>query len=337
MNIFPSKNPICVGPMSSEVIESVFKFSDLNNREMMLISSKNQIDYKSGYVNSWNTKQYKLFLDKMKNKYSKSNVKICRDHCGPGFNGNYSLKDTYNTISSDIENNFNLIHIDFSKLEDDYKKILNHSKKAIKFAQSLNASIGIEVGTDENLGQKFSNMHISDFEDELKFFLEFIEPKFFVVPTGSLVLEDYQVGKFNKFFVNNLKNKISNFNIKLKEHNADYFNKEDLSHRKNIIDALNIAPQFGVNQTQILINNCQIYGINSNNFLEKSYSSKKWEKWLHTNNKENKLLCAILAGHYNFDTYEYKKLIEQLNNFTDIENKFIHSHYEIIDFYSQNF
>ena len=40
----------------------------------------------------------------MKNKYNFSDVKNCRDHCGPGFNGNMNLKDTYKTIESDIEN-----------------------------------------------------------------------------------------------------------------------------------------------------------------------------------------------------------------------------------------
>lgn len=60
-----------IGPMSSEVIESVYKYSAINNQPLMLIASKNQIDHSSGYVNNWNTKQYSLFL-----KSIKKNIKI---------------------------------------------------------------------------------------------------------------------------------------------------------------------------------------------------------------------------------------------------------------------
>ena len=124
--------------MSSEVIESVYKYSAINNKPLMLIASKNQIDHSSGYVNNWNTKQYSLFLKSLKKKYKNSNVKICRDHCGPGFNGNYSIKDVFDTIDSDIQNNFDLIHIDFSKTKTDYDKIIKLYKEAILYAKSLN-------------------------------------------------------------------------------------------------------------------------------------------------------------------------------------------------------
>ena len=53
---------IGIGPMSSEVIEAVYRYSATNNKELMLIASKNQIDYKSGYVNNWSTKDYSKFL-----------------------------------------------------------------------------------------------------------------------------------------------------------------------------------------------------------------------------------------------------------------------------------
>ena len=86
---------IGIGPMSSEVIEAVYKYSSINNKELMLIASKNQIDYNKGYVNNWKTSNFSKFIKSMKKKYKNAKVKICRDHCGPGFNGNYSLKDVY--------------------------------------------------------------------------------------------------------------------------------------------------------------------------------------------------------------------------------------------------
>ena len=54
----PNSRKIGIGPMSSEVIEAVYKYSSINNKELMLIASKNQIDHNGGYVNNWNTKEY---------------------------------------------------------------------------------------------------------------------------------------------------------------------------------------------------------------------------------------------------------------------------------------
>ena len=188
---------IGIGPMSSEVIEAVYKYSSINNKELMLIASKNQIDHNGGYVNNWKTVEYTNFLKKLKNKYSNTNVKICRDHCGPGFNGNYSIRDVYKTIDCDIENNFDLIHVDFSKTKKNYKKILELSKKAIKYIKKIKPKIEIEIGTDENFAQKLSSSNIKEFLEEMDFFLEFMNPKYFVVPTRSLVMEDKQYGFFN--------------------------------------------------------------------------------------------------------------------------------------------
>ena len=46
-----------IGPMSSEVIEAVYRYSHFFRKELMLIVSKNQVDYTGGYVNNWNTEQ----------------------------------------------------------------------------------------------------------------------------------------------------------------------------------------------------------------------------------------------------------------------------------------
>ena len=121
-----------IGPMSTEVIEAVYRYSHFHRKELMLIASKNQIDYSGGYVNDWNTKQYSDFLKKMDREYSYSIVKNCRDHCGPGFNGNMSMDDTYKTIDSDVENDFDLIHIDLCHYHGSNEERLNESKKINK-------------------------------------------------------------------------------------------------------------------------------------------------------------------------------------------------------------
>jgi fructose/tagatose bisphosphate aldolase len=328
------KSKLGVGPMSSEVIESVFQYSEKNEIQLMLISSKNQIDYNGGYVNNWNTEEYMQFIKKLKEKYPNSEVLICRDHCGPGFNGNFDISDTYNTIKSDIENGFDLIHIDFCHFKGTKEEMLLESKKAIEYCKSLNPKIAIEIGTDENTGKFYSSP--KEIIKDLNYFLDFVNPDFYVVQTGSLVMEINQIGAFNKEFVEKIHEILSERNVKLKEHNADYLNKEEITKRENIVDAVNIAPQLGVLQTQILIQKCLQYGINFEQFLKKSYDSKKWEKWLNKNTEQNKFLCSLIAGHYNFSSKEYLELVSKINKYEDF-NVFVKSEiYKLLDLYCKN-
>ena len=71
-----------IGPMSSEVIEAIFRSSHYLRKELMIIASKNQIDYNGGYVNNWTTNQFMEFIKEIKVKYPHANVKICRDIAG---------------------------------------------------------------------------------------------------------------------------------------------------------------------------------------------------------------------------------------------------------------
>ena len=135
------------GPMSPEIIEGIIKASSELKRAFMLIATKNQIDWNCGYVNNWTTKQYVEFVDGIKKKYKGSKVYLCRDHCGPGFK-NKDIKDVFRTINDDIENNFDLIHIDFSKFSSDKKVVLNKTKEVIKWIVRKNPKIKVEIGGD---------------------------------------------------------------------------------------------------------------------------------------------------------------------------------------------
>ncbi len=70
-----------IGPMSSEITEAVFRYSHFHRRPLMLIPSKNQVDASGGYVNNWTTKQFMEYVNKMRETYPNSQVKVCRDHC----------------------------------------------------------------------------------------------------------------------------------------------------------------------------------------------------------------------------------------------------------------
>ena len=326
-----------IGPMSSETIEAVYRYSHFHRKQMMLIASKNQIDYTGGYVNSWTTKEYCSTLNELRNKYNYSQVINCRDHCGPGFNGNFDVKDTFDTIKTDIENDFDLIHIDFCHYEGSNKNRLRESKKAIEFCKSLNENILIEIGTDENLGDKFALNSLDDIENEIDYFSTFSKPEFFVVQTGSLVMEINQVGSFNADFSKEISAIIKDKGLKFKEHNADYLSSSEISKRKGIVDAMNIAPQFGVLQTSLVLNKCLAYGINYDDWANVIIQNKKWKKWLYKNTEENKFLCINIAGHYHFSCDEYKRIIDEINKHEDITETIIESLMEVIEHYENNF
>ena len=322
--------------MSTQVIEAVFRYSHFHRKELMLIASKNQIDYSGGYVNGWNTRQYCDFLNEMKKKYAFSNIWNCRDHCGPGFTGNMSMNDTYKTVESDIENNFDLIHIDLCYFQGTNEERLEESKKTIEHCLKLNSDILIEIGTDENLGSKYSLNSLEEIENEVNFFESFFDLEFFVVQTGSLVKEINQVGTFNRHFVKESRQILNEKNVKLKEHNADYLSKNEILERRNFVDAMNIAPQLGVVQTNLILNRCLIHGVRFDDFANEVYNGKKWTKWLHDNDAHNKLLCVQIAGHYHFASAEYRKIIDQLDKHEDITESIIETIMEVIEHYENS-
>lgn len=324
---------IGIGPMSPQIIEAVFRLSEKRGEELMLISSKNQIDWDGGYVNNWTTKEYGNFVKLMKAKYPKSKVYICRDHCGPGFK-NDNIEDVYKTIETDIENGFDLIHIDYCHFKGSKPEQLEAAKEAIELIQKLSKNVLIEVGTDENKGDFLDD--VNSIEEEMKYFTEKFPIHFFVCQTGTLTMEVNQRGSFNENFIKKLRPVADKYNLRLKEHNADYLDSSEIRKRKALIDAVNIAPQFGVIQTSLTLNRCLMYGISADKFLEKAYESKRWEKWLDKNTSANKYLCSVIAGHYVFASDEYKDIYEQICKNENFEETVINEMMKVYENYLEN-
>ncbi|MEK7509191.1 MAG: hypothetical protein AAB605_00585 [Patescibacteria group bacterium] len=322
-----------IGPMSTEAIEATFHYSHFYRKELMLIASKNQIDWGGGYVNNWTTRDYIDFVRAMRAKYPLANVHVCRDHCGPGFNGIHDLKDVYKTIEDDIASGFDLIHIDFCHFLGTKDEQFDESRRAIKHCLMLNPKIRIEVGTDENIGVTYGLPNINELEREIDFFRSVCDPEFYVVQTGSLVLETHQAGSFNTPFVEKMSLLLREKGIKMKEHNADYLTEDDILLRKGLVGAMNIAPQLGVIQTHYILSKCAVYGLDSSEFLNKVYESGKWKKWLKDNTAENKMLCCTIAGHYLFASDEYRRLVDKLERYEDVREAITNELAKLIDHY----
>lgn len=326
---------LAIGPMSSEIIESVFRYSHFHRHPLYLIASKNQIDHSGGYVNAWNTIQYMDYITEMKQQYPHSNVAICRDHCGPGFNDNFDMEDVYQTIRTDIESGFDLIHIDFCHFKGSREEQLAASKRAVELCYSLNPNIKLEIGTDENTGASYSISNLEEISDEIDFFQSFCQPEFFVVQTGTVVKEINQAGSYNEKFVRDVSLLLKEKGLKLKEHNADYLPLEEIARRNGVVDCMNNAPQFGVVQTTTLLSKALMYGIDINEFANEVYEGGKWKKWMDTSSPNNKMLCVMIAGHYHFNSGTCKEIVEKLSDREDIHETLVESASAIIGHYLQ--
>jgi hypothetical protein len=322
------------GPMSPEIIEAVFRHSHKYGQQLMLISSRNQIDVTTGYV--FSTPQYMQYIEMMRRKYPRADVVICRDHCGPGF-GETSKDDfesVKNTIRCDIENGFDLIHIDLCHAEDRllpmrHSKKIRHIMILMEFARNINSDIMFEIGTDENIG--VAETDVARIIEDIRACQQVADLEFYVVQTGSLVYELNNVGLLNQRNVTAMHEAIRDRGVKLKEHNADYLTTEQIGERRGIVDAVNIAPQLGVVQTSYVLSQALIYGVDTRPFVDKVTSSNNWKKW--TDHADSRSLNAVIAGHYHFNGSAYQQMVLELSKTIDVRENIIREITKVIEHY----
>ena len=318
------------GPMSREVITAICNYTHDAKRPLMIIASRNQVDAESGYVMT--TPELRELLNTLPTDY----VWMCRDHCGPYFldsEKGLSLKDaveaTKKTIAYDIEQGFNLIHIDTSRVDDTY----GIAEELFKFCIDLNPNIRFEFGTEENVGVAAGAIK---YREDVAFAKNIPNLEFVVAQTGSLCHEDHQAGTFEIDTVRDLV-KVANENgVKLKEHNADYLTAEQIQLRKAAgVHAMNIAPQLGVVQTKLLKEMALSRGGETEwaDFSRVVLASGRWKKWTNSEEDEQKV---IVAGHYCFSGPEYQAILEQLSQHGDWTNEVNQAMYQIFNTYTDN-
>jgi hypothetical protein len=300
------------GPMSDVIVDTLVDYANAKESPLMIIASRNQVDADSGYVMT--TKQLSERVAPEKTEF----IRLCRDHCGPYFldaEKELSLHDaveaTKKTIAADIENGFDLIHIDTSRCVDGYGGYRT-AEELIKFCLQENPNILFEFGTEENVGVAAG---VSKYQEDVKFASQFRNMQYVVAQTGSLTMEDKQVGKLEVENVKKLVGYANEAGIKLKEHNADYLTKNEIQQRSDIgVHALNIAPQLGVIQTKIILKLALQYGIDSLEFKELVLDSGKWKKWHIDSNDDKKV---DFAGHYCYNSNVFKRLVSGIPDWQD--------------------
>ena len=315
------------GPMSNEIIDTLCEYSILYDLPLMIIASRNQVDWDGGYV------CYTSELVKRIKKHN-ANILICRDHCGPyfsekdkGLDIDTAIERCKNTIKTDILSGFDLIHIDVSRIPNNQ---LFYAEQLIDYCLSLNPDIRLEFGSEDNTGTNILDS-INRIDEQLKFLEKYKKNViFFVTQTGSYV-KDQQLGRFDVKNNKQIVNKIHSYGLLIKEHNADYLTIGDLSLRIEAgIDSLNIAPQLGRIQTDLLTELCQDNTIYQD-FSNHVYETNNWVRWV-SQPIPSKELAVSVSGHYCFNSPHYEKIIENigLEKFqSNLKNKL----FDVLDVY----
>lgn len=335
-----------VGPMSIRVVEETLKIANSFNKPIALIPSRRQVDSASlggGYVCNWTTQK---FSQDIKKRNTVGNLLLSRDHSGPwqGATGPDKLEvsltsamdEAKESLTADIQSGFDLIHIDPSQAykrgatnEDVDNLALELIEHCYRTSKDNNREFIYELGTDE---QDYHPEPIYFLEDKVKKIKKKLMdanlplPYYYVVQTGTKVMETRNVGSFNQpisvkgqlspaMYLPNLIKMLQENGLRLKEHNSDYLNQKSLEwHRRFGIHASNVAPEFGVTETRAIL-----FFLRKNGFAKEHdflidyfFQQGKWKKWKLENSTLSDEELATISGHYHFSDIEVQEKIEKV-------------------------
>lgn len=359
-----------IGPMSKNCLQATLELSHEDDYPVMFIASRNQVDADvlgGGYVNGWN--QF-TFVEAVKEVAAQIQYQglyyICRDHGGPwqrdSERSDHLLLEEAMDLGkqsyiADIEAGFDLLMIDPTKDPFEVGRVipldtvLERTIDLIEFCEIERKArnlpeIGYEVGTEETNGGLTSTATYETFITRLKIELEkrhLPTPTFIVGQTGTLTRKTEQVGTFNLQNAYELAQMAKKYGVGLKEHNGDYLDDVTLlEHIPSEITAVNVAPQYGTEETRAYLKLASLeqrltrFGLitePSNTrtvLLEHAIQSERWRKWMVGEQKdltvaeitENAQLAEEIldiAGHYTFNNElvksEIQKMYTNLNRF----------------------
>jgi len=319
-----------VGPMSLNCTNAAVEIADEHNVPLLLIASRRQIDsseFGGGYVNGWTTEEFCKYVA---SKRKTENAILARDHGGPWqsdkeklskLNLSDAMKSAKLSFQRDIEAGMQVIHVDPSidihghlTIEETLNRAFELYEHCWSVASKLNREILFEVGTEEQSGQEDNEAVLDHVLSSIKKFCDSIKApmtSFVVVQCGTRVMETKNVGSLGgqdtdpsgMLRLRRMIDICNEHGVFLKEHNTDYLSDEVLRmHPVAGIHSANVAPEFGVLETRSLIKFLNDRGLKTEleRFLEISYASKKWEKWMLPGTDATDFDRSVIAGHYVF-------------------------------------
>ena len=339
-----------VGPVSKNCVDAVIELADAYDIPLILIASRNQIeseDFGGGYVHNWTTQG---FADYVRKNDKSRKIILARDHGGPWQNQvekekRLSLTDAIESAKrsykADIDAGFDILHIDPSidihknpTIDQIIERVFELYEFCIEYSHRAGKEIIFEIGTEEQSGFLNTNENLKYILNRVKTYCDknnIPEPSFIVVQTGTKVKEMENIGRFETLFDGasskiDLKNVIETIsicneaNIMMKVHNMDYLSHQALEmHTRLGIQTANVAPEFGVTESKAFLSILNKYSMPelANQFLEISYQSGKWKKWMLENSIASDFDRAVISGHYVFSTRSFKQIKERAENKLD--------------------
>ena len=315
-----------VGPMSLNVVDALNEYvSDNPDFLTCFIPSRRQIDsfvLGGGYVNDWTTESFTKYVR------DNSSIPIERDHGGP-----QQGKDTDNglvSLRADIMSGIKLIHVDPWKGHRDITSAVRATCSLIEFCSLISEECFFEIGTEEAI-RPYTVIELREFLKGVKDKLSpqlFSKILFCVVQSGTNVKGLNNIGDFDKKRSYQMSLICKDLGMLAKEHNCDYLNPEKIMERIDAgVDALNIAPEFGVIETRTIIASMDKYALmdEKQSFIDMCIQSGKWKKWVvgindNISDDINDEYLAKICGHYIFSHPDFIKLKMKLFEKCDIDS-----------------
>lgn len=305
--------PFFIGPMSKNIVDAILEFSKETNNQIGLIPSRRQVEFDGGYVNNWTTEKF--------SEYTDTKLVLKRDHSGPG--QGYVDDNGYRSLEEDCKY-FNMIHIDPWKKYPKYADGLRWTVDMINFCYKLNSSIKYEVGTEQAI-REFQPEELDLLLKDLKANLKpevFSKIVYLVIQSGTSLKGNANTGQYSKERLSKMISVAKKWNLLSKEHNGDYIPASLIKEKMNLgLDSINIAPEFGLIETQAYLDN----GIDIEKFWNICYKSKRWEKWVDSSFDPflEKLKLIKICGHYVLSSPEFIEIKPDIDSIikSNIKNK----------------
>ncbi|GHU99904.1 tagatose-6-phosphate kinase [Clostridia bacterium] len=348
-----------IGPMSYNCIDATIRLAQKKDFPILFIASRNQVDgdeFGGGYVCGFDQKRFKRAVADIAARNGFDGLcYLCRDHGGPWqrdeeraarLPADRAMAIAVRSYVGDMQAGFDLLHIDPTKdphiegivpldLVLDRTEALIGAVEAERTKRGLPA-IAYEVGTEETSGGLTSLTAFRDFTQKLTHRLNakgLPRPLFIVGQTGTLTRLTQNVGNYNTEEAVKLTKIANEFGLGLKEHNGDYLsNNILLEHTAIGLDAMNIAPEFGVMETTAYVELEQV----EEKFTEKAKRSRitdiltkhaiageRWRKWMVGSDRtapaaevaadtQKARLILSMCGHYTLENPDVKAAIAVL-------------------------
>ena len=349
-----------VGPMSHNLLRAALELAKEKDFPLILIASRNQVDsdrFGGGYVCGFDQKRFVETTAKIADEIGFDGLcYFCRDHGGPWQRDaernnklptEEAMEIGLQSYLDDAEAGFDLLHIDPTK--DPHctgvvplSTVLERTITLIEKVEEARAKNGwkelaYEVGTEETMGGLISADAFEGFIKELKVELEkrnLPMPLFVVGQTGTLTRLTSNVGSYDTPTAKTLSDITEAYGTGLKEHNGDYLSNAILLEHPVIgLAAMNVAPEFGLVETQALLELATIEekfvapeaqsGIRAV-LARHAVEGERWRKWMMGDKRtasietimadeEDVKLITQMCGHYTLEDEEVKVALAKLN------------------------